>query len=303
MFRRSFLACLAAGALATIGPASAESVYDTLPFAEAISGKSVYLVPWGGRQMLTRDQNGPSIAALPRSFDNVRISLIGAQAADVNPQVELQPTSDCGSAGPCYAIKADGGWTLRTFRPADGEPLRGGQMALDPGMPFFAKDTGGPGASINEQHPRLVLSPHPTVGDAFLIRELAYSNGSYGLTDNVLINLDDPDRVPREIFNADKAKVNSYWNAFNVVPIANAGDTAVWRIKRYTPCRLYTGTQCFWMENITKNWCYVPAAKYGGVSPETCYELNSCGEGGGKSGGGCYKWADTSASPRIPFRK
>jgi hypothetical protein len=53
---------------------------------------------------------------------------------------------------------------------------------------------------------------------------------------------------------------------------------------------------CFWMENESGLFCWVPT----GDDYESCRALDSCGDGGGGSGGGCYKWAlssDTQLSP------
>ncbi|WYD81946.1 MAG: hypothetical protein V8K32_06080 [Candidatus Electrothrix gigas] len=56
---------------------------------------------------------------------------------------------------------------------------------------------------------------------------------------------------------------------------------------------------CFWMKNTEGNpWVYAPQ---GDISKQQCYELDSCDGGKGHSGGGCYKWALTADSPRIPW--
>lgn len=55
---------------------------------------------------------------------------------------------------------------------------------------------------------------------------------------------------------------------------------------------------CYWMENYG-NFDWVKAPQ-GTMNKMQCFNLNSCGEGGGKSGGGCYKWAtgpDGAAQP------
>jgi hypothetical protein len=43
------------------------------------------------------------------------------------------------------------------------------------------------------------------------------------------------------------------------------------------------------MENYSGNFCFVP---YPSITTEAgCFAANSCGPGGGQSGGGCYTWA------------
>lgn len=309
MIRHTIGACLLAGICAVAAPAAAESVFDTLPFTQRVTGKAVYLVPYGGRMMLARDLNGPSIANLPRSFNSVSVSLIGAAHSSQEPDITLQRTDDCSAAdGPCYTIHAgdaaEGGrWTLRVFRPENGEPLRGGEMDLEPGMPMFTLDGGGPGADLDRQHPRLVVSRSPVRASTYAITELKFdaAQDRYALNSEVLISLDDPLAEPKEIFTPEKTAVNSYYGKYNVVDRARAGDSAEWRIKRYSPCRVYTGTQCYWMENTSGNWCYVPSTIFKAETPERCFELNSCGEGGGQSGGGCYKWSTRSDGARIPY--
>lgn len=49
--------------------------------------------------------------------------------------------------------------------------------------------------------------------------------------------------------------------------------------------------QCYWMENYTGDSCWLPTS----YDEAQCFALNSCGEGGGQSGGGCYMWATTTA--------
>jgi hypothetical protein len=63
------------------------------------------------------------------------------------------------------------------------------------------------------------------------------------------------------------------------------------------PCTFYAGVGCYWMENSTGNYCWIPAGK----NQRACFELDSCGGGLGRSGGGCYKWSATSASPGIAW--
>ncbi|NEQ37391.1 MAG: hypothetical protein F6K40_14410 [Okeania sp. SIO3I5] len=54
------------------------------------------------------------------------------------------------------------------------------------------------------------------------------------------------------------------------------------------------------MENYTGKYTWVDAPQ-GNVDKEQCYALDSCDGGLGESGGGCYKWAITADSPRIPW--
>ena len=65
-------------------------------------------------------------------------------------------------------------------------------------------------------------------------------------------------------------------------------------------CEFYEGEQCYWEENETGLFCWVPAPE-GEVDLATCEALDSCSGGGGKSGGGCYKWAGTSVSVGQPW--
>ncbi|NMG18736.1 hypothetical protein [Brasilonema bromeliae] len=58
--------------------------------------------------------------------------------------------------------------------------------------------------------------------------------------------------------------------------------------------------QCFWMENISGQFYWVPAPQ-GKISKQQCYQQNSCGAGGGQSGGGCYKWAISAQAPALPW--
>jgi hypothetical protein len=53
---------------------------------------------------------------------------------------------------------------------------------------------------------------------------------------------------------------------------------------------------CYWLSNVTNQ--YEPAPQ-GQLTKDMCYELNSCGEGGGLSGGGCYKWAKAKDAPAL----
>ncbi|ANK79523.1 MAG: hypothetical protein TEF_00990 [Rhizobiales bacterium NRL2] len=309
LFGAGLMACVSAAAL----PAAAQSVFDTLREAEPVSGKPVYVIPHGGREILALDPNGPSLPDLQLSgFSSFNLNWVGAQHSSIKPRVELSEINNCGPAGPCFEIHSvaesetgrAGDWILRVFRPADGEPLRGGAEALEPGTPIWTRGPAqGQGVNIDRVHPRLVLAPHPTRTDAWTIRELGWieNDSIYALDPSVLVNSDDPDATPRPIFNADKAAQNSYREDFYLLDIDNAGGMAVWTLKVYSACRVYTGTQCYWMENTSGNWCYVPSTIFKAETPKRCFELNSCGEGGGQSGGGCYKWSDSSDGARIPY--
>jgi len=57
---------------------------------------------------------------------------------------------------------------------------------------------------------------------------------------------------------------------------------------------------CFWMENTTKNWCWVKTP-IKATTKERCMQLDSCNGGGGQSGGGCYKWAYSSTMNRFAW--
>lgn len=62
-------------------------------------------------------------------------------------------------------------------------------------------------------------------------------------------------------------------------------------------CAVYEATGCYWMENYTGRYCWIPVAR----SEVQCYRLDSCSGGLGWSGGGCYKWADGSEEPGYPW--
>lgn len=55
------------------------------------------------------------------------------------------------------------------------------------------------------------------------------------------------------------------------------------------PCGPY---QCWWMNpRIGNKWVTTASALGRAYSFQQCYNANSCGCGGKRSGGGCYKWA------------
>jgi hypothetical protein len=66
-------------------------------------------------------------------------------------------------------------------------------------------------------------------------------------------------------------------------------------------CESYVGTGCYWMENTSGNYCWVPSSWT--PSFRDCFAADSCDGGLGRSGGGCYKWATGSDAPRAPWRR
>jgi hypothetical protein len=63
--------------------------------------------------------------------------------------------------------------------------------------------------------------------------------------------------------------------------------------------------RCYWMENQSGQYQWIPAdALYGKVlAKDECFALDSCDGGGGRSGGGCYKWATEPLGERIGWGK
>lgn len=59
------------------------------------------------------------------------------------------------------------------------------------------------------------------------------------------------------------------------------------------------GTGCYWMENFSGNFCFIPAGNASDIN--ACFALDSCSGGLGYSGGGCYKWADCSNCTAYPW--
>lgn len=57
--------------------------------------------------------------------------------------------------------------------------------------------------------------------------------------------------------------------------------------------------QCYWMENVTGRYDWVPATWV--ESFESCFAMDSCDGGEGQSGGGCYKWAACPTCTRAPW--
>lgn len=66
-------------------------------------------------------------------------------------------------------------------------------------------------------------------------------------------------------------------------------------------CAVYTGNGCYWMENTSGNFCWVPADWANTF--EQCFAMDSCDGGRGESGGGCYKWAEASHAPRVSWAR
>lgn len=60
---------------------------------------------------------------------------------------------------------------------------------------------------------------------------------------------------------------------------------------------------CFWMENVSGEYYWVPAEIVTGYKPNKsdCFKLDSCDGGLGYSNGGCYKWATGPSDERQPW--
>ena len=56
---------------------------------------------------------------------------------------------------------------------------------------------------------------------------------------------------------------------------------------------------CYWMQN-SAGFAWIDAPQ-GELTKQQCYNLNSCGDGGNQSGGGCYKWAAGPNHPPQPW--
>jgi len=71
----------------------------------------------------------------------------------------------------------------------------------------------------------------------------------------------------------------------------------------YIGCPVYQGERCYWMGFLDigtwLGWCMVPATW--ASDRHACYQLDSCYGGLSASGGGCYKWANTSEAPVAPW--
>lgn len=68
-------------------------------------------------------------------------------------------------------------------------------------------------------------------------------------------------------------------------------------------CKKGVKPQCFWMENYSGNFKWVPASTvyHKELTKQECFELDSCDGGLGRSAGGCYKWATSPDAPRIKW--
>ena len=65
-----------------------------------------------------------------------------------------------------------------------------------------------------------------------------------------------------------------------------------------TVCAVQKGEGCYWMENTSGAYCWVP---WTDTTIDRCWQLDSCDGGAGLSGGGCYKWSDGSSGERHPW--
>jgi hypothetical protein len=66
-----------------------------------------------------------------------------------------------------------------------------------------------------------------------------------------------------------------------------------------SPCTNFVGEGCYWMENDSGNYCWVPAGGFP-LDVPTCQFLDSCSTGGGGgSGGGCYRWSTCSLCATV----
>lgn len=63
---------------------------------------------------------------------------------------------------------------------------------------------------------------------------------------------------------------------------------------------------CYWMENVSGRYEWVPAetgGMYSGEGFERCFALDSCDGGLGHSSGGCYKWSAGATGTPVPWGK
>jgi len=65
------------------------------------------------------------------------------------------------------------------------------------------------------------------------------------------------------------------------------------------------GFQCYWQENISGNKDWVPLSIISGnkISKKDCMSLDSCYDGLGSGGGGCYKWSKSASAEHIGWDK
>lgn len=94
--------------------------------------------------------------------------------------------------------------------------------------------------------------------------------------------------APGEVYNPMFA---AHWNPFDqrsgyLLQLRFVGDTQQDRRE---------SARCWWMENYSGQYQWIPADPVWGkaLSKAECFALDSCNGGGGRSGGGCYQWADT----------
>lgn len=55
--------------------------------------------------------------------------------------------------------------------------------------------------------------------------------------------------------------------------------------------------QCYWLSNTGEGWVAMPEFS----SEQACFEMDSCDDGLGYSGGGCYMWSSDPSGPRRPW--
>ena len=66
------------------------------------------------------------------------------------------------------------------------------------------------------------------------------------------------------------------------------------------------GFFCYWMENVSGRFEWVPAevgGLYRNEGYDRCFALDSCDGGRGESAGGCYKWARSAQAARVLWVK
>ena len=65
------------------------------------------------------------------------------------------------------------------------------------------------------------------------------------------------------------------------------------------------GFQCYWQENVSGNKDWVPLSIISGnkISKKDCMSLDSCYDGLGFGGGGCYKWSESASAEHIGWDK
>lgn len=304
------LLCL--GGLSLSGTAAAQGGLDSAPYAAPAEDGSFYVIAHGGRHILSRDTLVTGIPAIQlSSFSSYDISLLTAQHESRPPRVTFARL-DCGGTA-CWEIRHLGDdehlrsavWVLSTLRTETGNGLQSQSMQVKDGTPVWIRGpAAGHGQDPYEVFPRLVLTAHPSLADAWTIREYAWSAASraYEFTGQMLANSDDPTRNPPLIWTADKAANQSFWSDFYMLPASPDTDWTVWRVKAHTSsCTEVSGTQCYWMENQTGNYCWVASVIFSAPTIGDCYALDSCNGGLGQSGGGCYKWADCSGCERAAW--